>query len=83
MAVAIKLTRFGKKDFPIYRIVVADKRKKRDGDYLEKIGSYNPHSNPAEIKINEERLNYWLNSGAILSEGVIKILKRIGFRRVR
>jgi small subunit ribosomal protein S16 len=75
MAVAIRLFRLGKKDKPFYRIVVADKRNKRQGKYIEEIGYYNPLKEPAEVKINKERLDYWLNRGAILSEGLQKLRK--------
>lgn len=77
MPAAIKLFRLGKKNYPIYRIVVVDKRKKRNSDYIEKLGFYNPHKDPCEIKINEEKLRSWLKKGAVISEGVNKILKRI------
>jgi small subunit ribosomal protein S16 len=75
MAIAIRLFRLGKKDKPFYRIVVADKRNKRQGKYIEEIGYYNPLKEPAEVKINKERLDYWLNRGAILSEGLQKLRK--------
>jgi small subunit ribosomal protein S16 len=75
MAVAIKLFRFGKKNQPFYRIVVANKRGKRGGRYIEELGYYNPIKNPHEIKINQERLNYWLSQGAQPSEGINKLLK--------
>jgi len=75
MAVAIRLFRLGKKDKPFYRIVVADKRNKRQGKYIEEIGYYNPLKEPAEVKINKERLDYWLSRGAILSEGLQKLRK--------
>jgi len=75
MAVAIRLFRLGKKDKPFYRIVVTDKKNKRQGKYIEKIGYYNPLKKPAEMKINKERLDYWLNRGAILSEGLQKLRK--------
>jgi small subunit ribosomal protein S16 len=75
MAVAIRLFRLGKKDKPFYRIVVADKRNKRQGKYIEEIGYYNPLKEPTEVKINKERLDYWLSRGAILSEGLQKLRK--------
>jgi len=75
MAVAIRLFRLGKKDKPFYRIVVADKRNKRQGKYIEEIGYYNPLKEPSEVKINKERLDYWLSRGAILSEGLQKLRK--------
>jgi len=75
MAVSIRLSRFGKKHQPFYRIVVMDKRKKRDGKYIEKIGYYNPLVNPPDIKIDKEKFQYWINKGAALSEGISKLFK--------
>ena len=75
MALAIRLFRLGKKDKPLYRIVVADKRNKRQGKYIEEIGYYNPLKESAEVKINKERLDHWLSRGAILSEGLQKLRK--------
>ena len=69
--------RFGKKHYPTYRIVAIDKRKKRDGSYIEKVGIYQPMNNPAPIEINQERFNYWKTNGAELSEGVRKLVKSI------
>ncbi|MCX7881301.1 MAG: 30S ribosomal protein S16 [Patescibacteria group bacterium] len=77
MAVSIRLTKRGKKDYPTYRIVVVDKRKKRDSDYIEKIGFYNPHTEPGTLQVNKERFDFWLKKGAIVSEGVRKLLKKI------
>jgi small subunit ribosomal protein S16 len=77
MAVAIRLFRLGKKDKPFYRIVVADRINKRQGKYIEEIGYYNPLKEPAEMKVNKERLDYWLSRGAILSEGLQKLRKFI------
>ncbi|NMB83751.1 30S ribosomal protein S16 [Candidatus Roizmanbacteria bacterium] len=74
MAVAIKLMRIGKKGVAFYRIVAVDKRKKRNGDYIEKVGSYDPNHNPAKLEINKDRLNYWMQKGALLSEGIRKLL---------
>jgi len=74
MPAAIKLTRFGKKDYPTYRIVIVDKRKKRDGIYLEKIGLYNPNTNPAGLSVDSKRLQYWLEKGAQPSQAIRKLL---------
>jgi small subunit ribosomal protein S16 len=60
----------GKKKQPFYRIVAADSRSRRDGKYIEKIGYYNPITNPAEIEIDEEKAFYWLKNGAIPTEMV-------------
>lgn len=77
MAVAIRLMRFGKKHRPFYRIVVMDKRRKRESVYIEKLGFYDPMTEPATIKINKERFNYWITRGAELSEGIQKLWKKI------
>lgn len=74
MAVTIRLFRQGKKNQPFYRIVVIDKKTKRQGKYIEAIGFYNPLKEPAEIKIDKERLSFWENRGAIISEGLKKLL---------
>lgn len=76
MAVTIRLMRFGKRHYPTYRIVALDKRRKRDGSYIEKIGTYNPMLTPALIEINEERMGYWTKNGALISEGMRKLLKK-------
>lgn len=75
MPATVRLMRFGKKGYPVYRIVALDKRKKRDGAYLEKVGLYNPMLNPAQLEINDERLTYWTNNGAVISEGLRRLLK--------
>ena len=64
MAVKIRLQRHGKKNFAFFHIVVADSHAKRDGRYIEQIGSYNPNTNPATIVLNSERALAWLNVGA-------------------
>ena len=61
---AIKLMRMGAKKSPSYRVVVKEKQSKRDGAYLENLGTYNPTRNPAEIKLNLTRVNYWMEKGA-------------------
>lgn len=76
MPVTIRLMRFGKRGYATYRIVALDKRKKRDGSYIEKVGTYNPHA-PSPFVIDGEKLNYWLKKGAVLSEGVQKLMKKI------
>lgn len=67
--------RFGKKGQPFYRIVALDKRKKRDGAYLEKIGIYDPTTNPATINIEKDKFENWKNKGAQLSEGLSRLLR--------
>ena len=63
----------GRKKKPFYRIVVTDSRKRRDGGWIESIGYYNPLKENREVKIDEERLNYWLSVGAQMSDRVKKI----------
>jgi small subunit ribosomal protein S16 len=69
----IRLTRMGRKKRPFYRIVVTDSRKRRDSGWIESIGYYNPMTEPATLKVDEERLAYWKSVGAQLSEKVKKI----------
>ena len=85
MAVKIRLTRLGDKKAPFYRVVVTDSRKARDGEYIEKIGTFNPLTTPAEIVLNEERAKYWLSTGAqptetartiLVSQGLLQPAKR-------
>jgi small subunit ribosomal protein S16 len=75
MAVAIRLMRFGKRHHPTYRIVALDGRRKRDGSYIQKLGTYNPMVNPVELDIDQEKFDYWAKNGARISEGVRKLLK--------
>jgi len=69
----IRLTRMGRKKKPFYRIVVTDSRKRRDGGWIESIGYYNPVVENKDIKVDEERLNYWLSVGAQMSPTVKRI----------
>lgn len=62
--VKIRLTRMGDKKSPFYRIVVADERSPRDGRFIDIVGTYNPLTNPAEIKIDAEKAKQWLKNGA-------------------
>jgi small subunit ribosomal protein S16 len=73
--VKIRLARFGRKKRPFYRIVVTDSRKRRDSGWIEVIGTYNPLTNPKEITIDMDRLNYWLGVGAQMSDRVSKLKK--------
>lgn len=68
----------GKKKQPFYRIVAADSRTRRDGKYIDKIGHYNPITNPAEIVINEEKAFYWLKNGAIPTDTVKNLFSQKG-----
>ena len=78
MAVRMRLQRFGKKGKPFYHIVVADGRAPRDGRVIEKLGTYNPLPNPAEIQIDMDRAIYWLNVGAQPSDTVKALLSYKG-----
>jgi len=71
----VRLSRFGKKDQPFYRIVVTEKRSKRDGYYVDEIGYYNPLPDSPQIKIDEKKLEKWKNKGAQVSDGMRKLLK--------
>ena len=72
---SISLMRTGAKKRPSYRIVVKEKRSKRDGAYLENLGTYNPTREPAEIRLNNERVRYWINKGAQPTLTVSRIIK--------
>jgi len=78
MAVKIRLRRVGAKKAPIYRIVVADSRSPRDGRYIEILGQYNPLTEPTTIVLNHDRILYWLNTGAIPTDVVKKMLVNDG-----
>jgi len=72
----MRLTRIGSKKRPYYRIVVIDKRRARNGRFLEVLGQYNPIANPVQMEINSERAQYWLSKGAQPSETVERILRK-------
>lgn len=74
----IRLTRLGDKKSPFYRIVVADSRKARDGEYLDLIGTFNPLTNPEEVKIDAEKATKWLSNGAQPTDTVKALLKKSG-----
>jgi len=78
MAVKIRLARHGATKRPFYRIVVADSESKRDGRYLENVGTYNPLTDPAEVTLKTERVQYWLQQGAIPTDTVKTLLKKEG-----
>jgi small subunit ribosomal protein S16 len=67
--------RTGAKKSPSYRIIVKEKQSKRDGAYLENLGTYNPTRNPAEIKLDLARVNYWIDKGAQPTETVNRLIK--------
>lgn len=70
----IRLTRIGAKKRPFYRIVAVDERKKRSGGYIDLIGTYNPLTEPKDIKIDQKKLDDWKKKGAVLSDGVLRML---------
>ena len=72
---AIKLMRTGAKKRPSYRIIVKEKQSKRDGAYLENLGTYNPTRQPAEVNLKLDRVNYWLGQGAQPTETVSQLIK--------
>ena len=78
MAVKLRLKRMGAKKKPFYRIVAADSRSPRDGRFIEMVGTYNPLTNPAEIKINEELAMKWLKNGATPTDTVRNLLSKNG-----
>ncbi|MBE6992287.1 MAG: 30S ribosomal protein S16 [Ruminococcaceae bacterium] len=80
MMVKIRLRRMGAKKAPFYRIVVADSRSPRDGRFIEEIGTYNPLTEPAEIKINAEKAQEWIKSGAQPTDTVKALLKKAGIQ---
>jgi small subunit ribosomal protein S16 len=78
MAVKIRLARHGAKKRPFYRIVATDSENPRDGRFLEKLGTYNPLQNPAQVSLNTERVKYWIGQGAKPTDTVKSIFKREG-----
>ncbi|MBO4355814.1 MAG: 30S ribosomal protein S16 [Clostridia bacterium] len=75
--VKIRLKRVGAKKAPYYHVIVADSRSPRDGKFIEKIGTYNPMTNPAEVNIDAEKAAQWIKSGAQPTETVRELLKKI------
>ena len=76
MPVKIRLTRKGAKKRPFYRIVAADSEAPRDGRFLEVVGHYDPLTDPAQVTIDEEKLNKWVERGAKISETVRSLLRK-------
>jgi small subunit ribosomal protein S16 len=74
--VRIRLARGGKKKKPFYRIVAADSRAPRDGRFLEVLGYYNPVSEPKDLKLNIERVDYWVSAGAQMSQTAENLRKK-------
>ena len=81
MAVKLRLLRMGAKRKPFYRIVAADSRVKRDGKYIELVGTYNPVADPVEININEEVALKWLKDGAIPTDTVKSLFNKKGINK--
>lgn len=73
---AIRLTRQGAKKRPFYRIVVAEREAKRDGRFVEIVGHYNPCREPVELKLNQERIDFWIARGAQPSDTVRGLIRR-------
>ena len=78
MAVKIRLTRMGDKKSPFYRVVVADSRSPRDGRFVEILGTYNPLTNPAEIKLDVEKAKKWIANGAQPTDTAKDLLVKSG-----
>lgn len=73
---AIRLTRQGAKKKPFYRVVVADKTAKRDGRFVEIVGHYNPCREPIELKLDHERISYWIAKGAQPTDTVRNLITK-------
>lgn len=76
--VKIRLTRIGAKKRPFYRVIVADSKSRRDGPFIEILGTYNPLTEPSEIKIDLERAKYWLGNGAQATATAMRLMKKVG-----
>ena len=74
--VKLRLKRIGAKKKPFYRIVVANSTAPRDGKFIETVGTYDPLKNPAEVKLKEDRVRYWLNNGVQPTDTVAALLKK-------
>jgi len=78
MSVRLRLTRQGAHKSPFYRVVAADVRMPRDGRFLEILGTYDPRKNPAEIKLDEDKVMSWLGKGATPTDTVKQLIKKSG-----
>ena len=76
MAVKLRLARAGAKKAPYYRVVVTDTRSPRDGRHIEQVGIYDPTRTPVEVRLDHERIEYWMKNGATASDTVAEIIKR-------
>ncbi len=75
--VKIRLMRLGAKKKPFYRVVIADAKARRNGPYIEIVGTYNPKTEPPEIKLDMDRVKYWLQNGAQPTDTVKKLIERV------
>lgn len=83
MPVKIRLMRIGAKKRPFYRVVAVDERNKRDGEYLELLGTYNPLTTPHEVILKQEQIDQWLKKGAVMSEGFLRVIGKAPQRPAR
>jgi small subunit ribosomal protein S16 len=83
MAVRIRLRREGRKKTPMYRIVVADSTAPRDGRFIEIIGQYQPRGGENALNLKTERVNHWLDHGALPTDTVRSLLRRAGVMKAR
>lgn len=74
MAAKIRLTREGKRSQAYYRIIVIDESKRRDGKYLDRLGTYNPHFDPPSVVVDRKKLTMWLEKGALVTRTVSKLV---------
>ena len=75
--VRLRLTRLGAKKKPFYRVIASDQRARRDGRFIEQLGWYDPMKNPSGVKIDLERVDYWLGVGAQPTDTVASLIKRV------
>jgi small subunit ribosomal protein S16 len=76
VAVVLRLARLGKHKAPAYRVVATDRQNKRDGKFLEVLGTYNPLTSPAQVVLKEDRIKNWLDKGALPTDVVRSLIKR-------
>ena len=81
--VKIRLSRLGAHKRPFYRVVIADSRARRDGPFIEIIGTYDPLKEPSEVKLNVDKVKYWLQRGAQPTVIVKKLIQRAGLQAVQ
>ena len=73
---SIRMTRMGSKKKPYFRVVVTEARAKRESDFVETLGTYNPRTKPAKVELNKDRVQHWLGKGACPSDSVRTLLKK-------